>query len=146
MSELHQKNEELELLVEQRTQELKLSEIRYRTVIESVNDMIVITDPKGDVKFSNDLFMDEISTIAQTDLPFKDIKDKFIGNYFTVSGKISLEDVYQKISNGEEINRLPMVLNSQNISTSPSYQSYVRGIFNEDLILQEIIFIIRKNL
>ena len=84
MDELHQKNEELESLVEQRTQELKLSEIRYRTVIESVNDMIIITDPDGKIKFSNDIFMDEISKVKNHDISFKAVKDQNIGLYFTV--------------------------------------------------------------
>lgn len=144
LTELHQKNEELELLVEQRTQELKLSEIRYRTVIESVNDMIVITDPNGSIKFSNDIFMDEISTIKNKDIPFKDVKDQFISKYFTILGDLSLEDVFQRITDGGELNSLPMALNRTKDTSKPVYHSIVRGIFNEDLVLQEIIFIIRK--
>jgi FixJ family two-component response regulator len=145
LAELHQKNQDLELLVEQRTQELKLSEIRYRTVIESVNDMIVITDPKCRIKFSNDIFMDEISTITVKDIPFKDVKDQLIEKYFTILGKKTFKEILQRISDGGEINSLPMVLNTAVISSNPMYESFIRGIFNSDLVLQEIIFIIRKS-
>ena len=143
MTELHQKNEELEALVEQRTQELKLSEIRYRTVIESVNDMIVITDPKGSIKFSNDIFMDEITTITHKEISFKDVKDQLIGSYFEVVGQ-SLEDVFLRVTEGAEISTLPMILNSSQVPSESVYETFIRGIFNEDLVLQEIILIISK--
>jgi FixJ family two-component response regulator len=144
MNELHNKNEELESLVEQRTQELKLSEIRYRTVIESVNDMIIITDPDGKIKFSNDIFMDEISKVKNHDIPFKDVKDQFIGLYFTLD-EFSLEDVFQRITDGGEINSLPILLNNPQLPIDQSeFLSYIRGIFNENLVLQEIIFIVSK--
>jgi FixJ family two-component response regulator len=144
MNELHNKNEELESLVEQRTQELKLSEIRYRTVIESVNDMIIITDPDGKIKFSNDIFMDEISKVKNHDIPFKDVKDQFIGLYFTLD-EFSLEDVFQRITDGGEINSLPILLNNPQLPIDQSeFLSFIRGIFNEDLVLQEIIFIVSK--
>lgn len=144
MNELHNKNEELESLVEQRTQELKLSEIRYRTVIESVNDMIIITDPDGKIKFSNDIFMDEISKVKNHDIPFKDVKDQYIGLYFTIDS-FTLEEIFQRITDGGEMNSLPILLKNPRTSLEiQKYLAYIRGIFNEDLILQEIIFIISK--
>jgi len=146
MNELQQKNEELELLVEQRTQELKMSEIRYRTVIESVNDMIIITDPQGRIKFSNDLFMDDLSKIFNRDIPFKEVKDKNIGDYFAIKEPCSFEEIFQRSAEGAEINFLPVCFNNPNTTTkNPIYRSFIRGIFNEDLILQEIIFIIRRS-
>ncbi|MHA1452319.1 MAG: response regulator [Promethearchaeota archaeon] len=144
MDELHHKNEELESLVEQRTQELKLSEIRYQAVIESVNDMIIITDPDGRIKFSNDIFMDEISKVKNHDMSFKAVKDQHIGLYFTVD-QLTLEEIFQRITDGGEINSLPILLNNPHPpSEFQEFLSYIRGIFNEDLVLQEIIFIISR--
>ncbi|MBN2156549.1 MAG: response regulator [Candidatus Lokiarchaeota archaeon] len=145
LEELHQKNEELELLVEQRTQELKLSEIRHRTVIESVNDLIVITDAEGQIKFSNDIFMDEVSKVFNRDIPFKEVKDKFIGSFFTITAQMTLDEVFQRIMEGGELDALPITLNHPRTMQSPFLlQALIRGIFNEDLILQEIIFIISR--
>ncbi len=143
MDQLHQKNEELEKLVEQRTQELKLSEIRYRTVLESVNDMIIITDPEGSIKFSNDIFLDEISNVMRYDISFKDIANKNINDYLTTK-QYTHNEILQKITDGGEINSLPIYLTNEKKSTTDRlFSSFIRGIFNEDLELQEIIFIIR---
>lgn len=144
MSELHMKNEELEQLVEQRTQELKLSEIRYRTVIESVNDMIIITDPDGKIKFSNGTFMDEISSVFNHDITFKDVKDRDIGDYIKIQDSMTMDELYARITEGGEINSLPVTFIHSEFDDIKLYL-YVRGIFNEDLILQEIVFIISKS-
>jgi FixJ family two-component response regulator len=144
MNELHQQNEELESLVEQRTQELKLSEIRYRTVIESVNDMIIITDPVGNIKFSNGVFMDEISEVKNKDIPFKDVKDQSIGLFFTID-QFSLDEIFHRITNGGEINSLPIFLNNpKGAIKDKEFVGFIRGVFDEDLILEEIVFIISK--
>ncbi len=144
LNELHLKNEELELQVERRTQELKLSEIRYRTVIESVNDMIIITDPTGKIKFSNGTFMDEVSKLYNHDIPFKDVKDRYIGDYFKIQNDMTMDNIFGRISEGGEVNSLPISLIHSESETTKLYL-FMRGIFNEDLILQEIVFIISKS-
>jgi FixJ family two-component response regulator len=144
MDELHQKNEELESLVEQRTQELKLSEIRYRTVIESVNDMIIITNPQGQIKFSNGVFMDEISKVKNKDISFKDVKDQYIGLFFTID-ELSFDGIFQRITNGRELNSLPIFLNNpKGPIEDQEFEAFIRGIYDEDLILEEVVFIIGK--
>ena len=61
VKELQKRKDELEKLVEQRTKELRISEMRYKVVCSSIHDMILITDAKGAIIYSNSLFLDEIS-------------------------------------------------------------------------------------
>ena len=88
--------------------------------------------------------MDEISHAINRDLSFREVKDHFIGDYFIILNQLSLNEIFQRISDGEEIQSLPLSIAGSKTQDKFHYNSFIRGIFNEDLVLQEIIFIISK--
>ncbi|MFN5513739.1 MAG: PAS domain S-box protein, partial [Cyanobacteriota bacterium] len=53
LEQLHRLNEELELRVRQRTQALEDSESRFRAIVDSVSDGIIVLDAQGDILFAN---------------------------------------------------------------------------------------------
>ncbi|MBJ7898908.1 MAG: PAS domain S-box protein [Cyanobacteria bacterium RI_101] len=53
LDQLHRLNEELESRVRQRTQALEDSESRFRAIIDSVSDGIIVLDAQGDILFAN---------------------------------------------------------------------------------------------
>lgn len=143
LNKLETKNEELEQLVEQRTEELKISEIRYRTVVESVHDMIVLLSPDGKIKFSNVVFIDEISEAVGEDLHFQDIMDKDIKEYITSLNDMELDEAIKNVSQGHEYDSLLLKFSPKlKLKKGGEFQASVRGIFNEDLEIQEIIITI----
>lgn len=53
LEQLHHLNEDLEFRVRQRTQALEDSESRFRAIIDSVSDGIIVLDSQGDILFAN---------------------------------------------------------------------------------------------
>ncbi len=143
LNKLQDKKEELEKLVEMRTEELKISEIRNRTIVEAVHDMIIITDPKGIIKFTNVMFLDEISDATGEDLHFADIIEKNVNTFIDSLHDMKLETVISKAADGNEFDFIKLNFLSK-FNMKQEFHAALRGIFNEDLELQEIIFIIGK--
>jgi len=141
MNQIKKKNEELEILVEKRTEDLKISEIRARTVIEAVHDMIIITDNTGIISFSNVMFLDAISEACGQDLHFSDIIGKKIDEYIDSMKHMKLKNVLDHVAHGSEFDLIEVDF-LPNLKITANYTASIRGIFNEDLELQEIIFII----
>jgi FixJ family two-component response regulator len=141
MNQLKKKNEELEVLVEKRTEDLKISEIRSRTVIEAVHDMIIITDNVGIISFSNVMFLDAISESSGQDLHFSDIIGKQIDEFIDALKEMKLKSVLDHVSHGSEFDLIELHFKPK-LKIKDNYNASIRGIFNEDLELQEIIFII----
>lgn len=138
--QLKRKNEELENLVEQRTIELKLSEIRYRTVVEAVHDMIIITDIARKIQFVNVVFLDEISEALGRHIHTSDVIGHDVNEYIEQLADLSIEDVYGKVAEGQEFDFMNCQF-KQELNISKKFKSSIRGIFNEDLELQEVIVI-----
>ncbi|MHA1339020.1 MAG: response regulator [Promethearchaeota archaeon] len=142
MEELKQKNKELEMLVEKRTQELRISEIRYRTVVESVQDIIIITDENGNITFCNVVFLDFLGEKEENQLHMNDILGKYIGEYIESLNNINIHEIVSKVKEGFEFDLYKCKFNNK-FQSKEEYLCSVRGIFDENLNPQEIIFIIR---
>ena len=143
LNKLRIKNEELEQLVEKRTEELKISEIRYRTLIEAVNDMIIIINSDGIIAFSNAAFLDELSTLAKKEIKFNDINEKKLDDFLISFDNMNLNEMIETISGGHEIEEGKIKF-SPDFDTKDQMKCSIRGIFNEELTLSEIIVIITR--
>lgn len=138
--ELKNKNQELEKLVEQRTIELKLSEIRYRTVVEAVHDMIIITDVARKIEFCNVVFLDEISEALGRHIHCNDVIGHDLNEYIEELADLPLETVYTKVNEGQEFDFMVCKFKDE-LNLKKQFKSSIRGIFDEDLELQEVIVI-----
>lgn len=141
--QLEKKNEELEELIEKRTNELRLSEIRYRTVVEAVQDMIILLDDRGKIKFTNIVFLDKFSEGSDKIIHSEDIINKNISDFIESLESFNLETIIKKITDGHEFDFMDCKINPQ-YKLNQKFQASLRGIFNEDLELQEIILIISE--
>lgn len=141
--QLEKKNEELEELIEKRTNELRLSEIRYRTVVEAVQDMIVLLDEEGKIKFTNIVFLDKFSEGSGMNIHSEEIINKKITDFIESLESFNLETIIKKVTEGHEFDFMDCNLNPQ-YKLNQKFQASLRGIFNEDLELQEIILIISE--
>jgi DNA-binding response OmpR family regulator len=143
LDKLRAKNEELEQLVEKRTEELKISEIRYRTLVEAVHDMIIIINNHGIITFSNAAFLDELSNLSDKEIKFNDINKKKLDEYITSFNEMNLNTMIETISGGHEIEDGGITF-SPNFENQNQLSCSIRGIFDEELILSEIILIIKS--
>ncbi|MHA1820890.1 MAG: response regulator [Promethearchaeota archaeon] len=143
MGELKVKNAELEKLVDERTKELEISELRYRALVESVSDCILILNSKGLIKFANVVFLDKLlkaSTKNVNNILFKEIVDKPIGEFIDKIGNLDVNELITKISVGEELELKGITFNkSYNFPDSEKYNVLTHGIFDSDFELKEII-------
>jgi PAS domain S-box-containing protein len=141
--QIKKKNEELEDLIEQRTNELRISEVRYRTVVESVQDMIIILDAEGIIKFANIVFLDAFSEAVGHHIQTTEVLGKLISEYVDTLESFNLSNIIKKVSEGQEFDFMECKLDSK-YNFSSEYRASLRGIFNEDLELQEIILVISE--
>ncbi len=72
---LHHLNNQLDLLVKQRTLSLEISEEKYRTVVENIHDAIIIIDNDGHLKFTNSNFLSvfKLTTIETEQLKLEHV-------------------------------------------------------------------------
>ncbi|MHA1727590.1 MAG: hypothetical protein ACTSWY_02525, partial [Promethearchaeota archaeon] len=116
-----------------------------RIVVEAVHDMIIITDSKGSIKFSNAMFLDEISELTQSDISSEDLFKKNITDYIEYfQDNLDLKSMIKKVSEGQEFDLLTVHFKPE-LKTECKYFSSIRGIFDENLVLEEIIITMAKN-
>ncbi|MBD3350566.1 MAG: response regulator [Candidatus Lokiarchaeota archaeon] len=138
---LKRKNEELEDLVDKKTKELRISETRYRTIVETVQEMIAITDENGKIIYTNVSFLDVISEGLGKNISTKDVINKNINDIIANLHDLPVDKAIEKVAEGQEFDF--MTCNCAKTSgIKKNMTCSLRGIFNEDLKLTEIIFIL----
>ena len=142
MKKLQKRKEELEKLVEQRTKELRISETRYKVVCSSIHDIIIITDAKGSIIYSNSVFLDKVSEAGVKDFNFRLLKGKQITAFIEEFEDIRWDYITEKLTEGKEFDHLAVKFASS-LNLNRDFHSSIRGIFDEDLILNEIILTIK---
>lgn len=143
VQQLQKRKEELEDLVDQRTKELKISEMRYRVVCSSIHDIILITDAKGLIIYSNSVFLDYISEASGKDINFSFLEGKAIIVFIEEFEDLKWNYITEKLKEGKEFDQLAVKFESS-LNLNSKFYSSIRGIFDEDLVLNEIILTIEK--
>ncbi len=75
VKDLHQSHENLEQLIEERTQELKESEEKYRSMMEALNDPVYICSPDFMVEYANPAMVKMLGHDAVGGLCYKTIRN-----------------------------------------------------------------------
>lgn len=75
--ELHKMNSELEQWVSEKTEELRASEKRYRTLVENSSESIFVLAENGDILFANEQGA-RLTGLAKYDLLHKNLFDLFV--------------------------------------------------------------------
>ena len=141
MEELKNENVKLEDLVDSKTKELRVSEIRYKAIIESVHDMIIITDNEGKINFSNIVFLDEMSKVMKKEIKVSDLLGMNISEIIPTIQDMKLSELFEKLSDGQEFEELSLKF-SEKYNIESSQKISIHGIFTENLDLSEVILII----
>ncbi len=100
-------NEELELKVSKRTQELKKSEKKYREILENIKEAYFELDLKGNITFFNNMTCEFTGCSA----------DELIGmNYLEFTDKEKVEEVFEKFNSVYEYELPQSIFESEIIS------------------------------
>ena len=142
VEQLQMQKNELEKLVDQRTKELKISEMRYRVVCSSIHDIILITNAKGLIIYSNSVFLDYISEASGKDINFSFLEGKAITDFIEEFEDLKWDYIIEKLKEGKDLQLAVKFESSLNLNSK--FYSSIRGIFDEDLVLNEIILTIEK--
>jgi len=97
----------------------------------------------GYIKYTNILFLDFLSEDLENQIHMNDIINKNINEFIDSLSNIKINDIISKIKDGQEFDLYKCEFSGR-LKERKNYLCSIRGIFNEDLILQEIIFIIRS--
>ncbi len=135
--ELAQSKEELEIRVEQRTEDLKSSETKYRTLVEVANCIILRRDIVGTVKFINEYGLDFFGFVDESEIIGKNIN----GTIFKEGDDSTSLPIWKTSVESSE----PRMFQESRNTRSDGEQVWIswsnRPIFDEEQNLVEILSI-----
>jgi PAS domain S-box-containing protein len=108
---LAQSKGELEVRVEERTADLKISESKYRTLVEAANCIILRRDIAGTIKFINEYGLTFFGFHHQDEMVGKNISGTIIKN----SDDTTISDLLNWMGNRSKAPQVSMFQESQNI-------------------------------
>ncbi len=99
-TELRKMNMELEQWVTEKTEELRASEERYRTLVENANEAIFVLSEAGDIVFANEHAV-RLTGIGKFDLVHKNLKELLSGSSQVQDMLAESAQSGQSLRNGE---------------------------------------------